>query len=493
MGVKSLVTSFGQITGAPSDSSSLDAIIGVELLSVAVNTVLTGTDNKKVFVDTSLAPISITLPSGTRGQTIDVIDGGDNAGTNIITIIGTIDGASNTTIETNGGSRCFVFDAEWESGGGIERFFTRNAAQGRITSKDPDLLVADQLYCGETGSIYSATTASFSNAEANVDQGSSGWGNLLVYEDILAGGYQTNDSSPYEVTTLDNLGGNPGWQAFDNVASTSWAAQKSLSPWVKIDFATGRSIASFSLSGSSFVTQSPRDFKLQASNDNSAWTDVSDVSNASFGAGASPEYATNSGLTTYRYWRLLVTEVQGVALYAEIRRLTLNEATFQTTNNTFQYRPLTGGSSTSFDPSSFTAIDENASSLANGDILIEYSLDQGSSWPGGQRSLNDFKALGVLTGTDFWLRFEMVGAKKLGSATIETASSYAEMTTNELSVSVNSTIIANIGSKGISPISLTTSERDALSSVRSGAIIFNETTSKLNFWNGSAWEAITSA
>ena len=38
----------------------------------------------------------------------------------------------------------------------------------------------------------------------------------------------------------------------------------------------------------------------------------------------------------------------------------------------------------------------------------------------------------------------------------------------------------------------TTAERDALSPVP-GQIIFNTTTGKLNFWTGTAWEAITSA
>lgn len=40
---------------------------------------------------------------------------------------------------------------------------------------------------------------------------------------------------------------------------------------------------------------------------------------------------------------------------------------------------------------------------------------------------------------------------------------------------------------------LTTTERDALTSPTAGQIIFNSTTSKLNFYNGTAWEAVTSA
>lgn len=38
----------------------------------------------------------------------------------------------------------------------------------------------------------------------------------------------------------------------------------------------------------------------------------------------------------------------------------------------------------------------------------------------------------------------------------------------------------------------TTSQRDALAAPRAGVIIFNSTTSKLNFYNGSSWETVTS-
>lgn len=37
----------------------------------------------------------------------------------------------------------------------------------------------------------------------------------------------------------------------------------------------------------------------------------------------------------------------------------------------------------------------------------------------------------------------------------------------------------------------TTAERNALQAER-GQIIYNKTTNKINFWNGSAWEAVTS-
>lgn len=51
----------------------------------------------------------------------------------------------------------------------------------------------------------------------------------------------------------------------------------------------------------------------------------------------------------------------------------------------------------------------------------------------------------------------------------------------------------DIVGKGTIPPRMTTTQRDAISSPIQGLIIFNTTTSKLNFYTGSAWEAVSSA
>lgn len=48
-------------------------------------------------------------------------------------------------------------------------------------------------------------------------------------------------------------------------------------------------------------------------------------------------------------------------------------------------------------------------------------------------------------------------------------------------------------SAGIVPPKLTTAERDALTEVESGMVIYNTTTNKLNVRVAAAWEAVTSA
>ena len=47
--------------------------------------------------------------------------------------------------------------------------------------------------------------------------------------------------------------------------------------------------------------------------------------------------------------------------------------------------------------------------------------------------------------------------------------------------------------KGFLPSRLTTTQRDDIVSPATGLMIYNSTTNKLNFFNGTAWEAVTSA
>lgn len=47
--------------------------------------------------------------------------------------------------------------------------------------------------------------------------------------------------------------------------------------------------------------------------------------------------------------------------------------------------------------------------------------------------------------------------------------------------------------KGFVPPRMTTAQRDAISSPAESLMIYNTTTKKLNFYNGTAWEAVTSA
>lgn len=49
-------------------------------------------------------------------------------------------------------------------------------------------------------------------------------------------------------------------------------------------------------------------------------------------------------------------------------------------------------------------------------------------------------------------------------------------------------------SQGFLPPRMTTTQRDAIAApVPAGLMIYNTTTNKINFYNGTAWEAVTSS
>jgi hypothetical protein len=47
--------------------------------------------------------------------------------------------------------------------------------------------------------------------------------------------------------------------------------------------------------------------------------------------------------------------------------------------------------------------------------------------------------------------------------------------------------------QGFLPPRMTTTQRDAITTPPAGLMVYNTSTNKLNFYNGSAWEAVTSA
>jgi len=55
------------------------------------------------------------------------------------------------------------------------------------------------------------------------------------------------------------------------------------------------------------------------------------------------------------------------------------------------------------------------------------------------------------------------------------------------------TVDSSTGTKGIVLPAFTTTQRDAVATPPTGMFVYNSSTNKLNFYNGSAWEAVTSA
>jgi hypothetical protein len=64
-----------------------------------------------------------------------------------------------------------------------------------------------------------------------------------------------------------------------------------------------------------------------------------------------------------------------------------------------------------------------------------------------------------------------------------------------IGTTANAVAILDVASttKGFLPPRMTTTERNAIVTPPAGLMVYNTTTNKLNFYNGTAWEAVTSA
>jgi len=102
---------------------------------------------------------------------------------------------------------------------------------------------------------------------------------------------------------------------------------------------------------------------------------------------------------------------------------------------------------------------ENFSGSARGTVLTFATVANGATAEGERMRITEGGALAVGTGTD-----------------VPSAGLILGGTTKGLRLNV-----------------LTTTQRDAISSPAEGLLIYNTTTNKLNFYNGTGWEAVTSA
>jgi len=131
--------------------------------------------------------------------------------------------------------------------------------------------------------------------------------------DVASGGTPSADST---------LGGFPASNAFDGNNSTSWISGSGAYPhWIKYDFGAGneKDIVEMAVAGrldssSAFAYQSPRDFTLDYSDDDSSWTTlitVTGFSNHCSGLqviNADTRYDAGAAGTV---WRIHVTAVGG--------------------------------------------------------------------------------------------------------------------------------------------------------------------------------------
>ena len=208
------------------------------LTATNANIDLTGNTDLNIWVmcTTTSTSLSVTLPAGTSGQNIRVIDAGENAGTNIITVVGTIDGATNDTIESNSAVKVYAYSGSaWESAGGVDQFFQRDAVTGEISTRSPDTLIANTLRSGVfSASDQSVADTDFTSIGGSVDQTvADEFGNALNY-----GADVTTPSTT--VTDVTGTLGGSGYALIDNNNAT--ALNSSTACTTRIDFGSQKQI-----------------------------------------------------------------------------------------------------------------------------------------------------------------------------------------------------------------------------------------------------------
>lgn len=143
-----------------------------------------------------------------------------------------------------------------------------------------------------------------------------------------------NVPSPYVASAVSSFGGSYApWKAFNRVDPTGltdrWLSGAGTLPnsWLKIDLGQARTILQYRMQAYSpddASTQAPSVFKLQGSNDDSAWTDL-DSQTGQTGWTEDVRTFTVASPGSYRYYRVLVADTN-TSPYVTISELYLDDA-----------------------------------------------------------------------------------------------------------------------------------------------------------------------
>jgi hypothetical protein len=243
---------------------------------------------------------------------------------------------------------------------------------------------------------FDATTYVDTGGATNLDTGTAGLlkptvsGGSDIFPAMTGGttsGVTITDSVHLDSTSV---GWKVGNNANGNTAADSWATDGTGQPWwVKADFGDGtggtpgaQTIIEWTIANSgnttgTWNTFSPKDFKLQGSNDNSAWSDLDTHTNVtSWGSPETKTYTLGSP-GSYRYYRVYITASNG-SPYAMVGEIELKVAG-STNNITVKSTALTAASA----PTSMRLVARTKhidSITLNTDLIFAVSRDGGTTF-----------------------------------------------------------------------------------------------------------------
>lgn len=244
-----------------------------------------------------------------------------------------------------------------------------------------------------TNESYDATNDLYRASLVETDQASGGTalsgGDAAASSDSVP--TMTSNTAPSGVVSA-NGASSPAWQAFnDNTADSFWQYNAALPHWLKYDFGASNEkvIVKYTINAHSSVpNRTPKDFKLQGSNDDSAWTDLDTQTGQTFSGNETKIY-TFSNSTAYRYYRLYITAlgsgnevlVDEMELYASLSK----ENAFDNDTGTYWASSQTSGSVSG---AAYIGYDFGSAKTIRGFSIKQNAADQGITSVKVQRSSN---------------------------------------------------------------------------------------------------------
>jgi len=211
---------------------------------------------------------------------------------------------------------------------------------------------------GSTNETYDSTNDLYSNV-----------GSVESSESLPA---MTSNSAPAGYTSSSSNSSADAWKAFDHNTAVYFGLNVGVPLWVRRDLPAAIVAHSYKLTGSTIY--GPAAFKLQGSNDGSAWTDLDSQSGITWGSTETKTFAISSP-ASYSKYRVYVT-TEGGGAGTRIEEVALLQRPPQAMSlRSVAYTALSAPAEAMIT----TAADLNGGAI-NTDLIAYASRDNGTTW-----------------------------------------------------------------------------------------------------------------
>jgi len=306
---------------------------------------------------------------------------------------------------------------------------------------------------------------------------------------------KTNDEGQVTVTSL----------AAQVVACTSQFAifNGSNLALIKADFLTDtRNLQQPNASGSYALTASTTGIPDKLTDGTIAGTLTIDSTSYTYGTGAASAHRTALGLTALATTTpaanvtafletpssanlaAAITNETGSGSLVFATTPTLNNPTASTSSTSTAALTVTGGTST---VDLLRLVATSDATFASVGFIDRNGVSRGSFGYAGTTAIAFSNTVFFTATGGSRMLFSTTGTERM------TIAATGEIGVGTASPSTKAMLDLTSTTKGFLPPRMTTTQRDAISAPPAGLMVYNSTTNKLNFYNGSAWEAVTSA